>query len=386
MICVQNLIKKYGSNTALKDISFQIEEGKVYGFLGPNGAGKSTTMNIITGCLAASQGQVSVDGFDNFDEAKKAKGLIGYLPEQPPLYQDLTPLEYLTFVAEAKGLRSENAAAQVRSVMEETQIQDVANRLIKNLSKGYKQRVGIAQAMLGNPKYIILDEPTVGLDPLQIIEIRNLIRSLASDRTVILSSHILAEVEEVCDELIIIVGGRIAASGTIEEITKSLSGPGTLSVTAKREENLDESFFSGISGVAGIAQKEGRRPEEICFQLTVEDGCDIRKELFEKFCARGFTLLEMTAYVPNLEDVFIRLTETFSAEPEQEEEIEIELSPAAKEAADLLMQTKDEPALNGARNAETGANPVFESTGDVSLNDTERKGDSINENEEAAEK
>ena len=155
MICVQNLIKKYGSNTALKDISFQIEEGKVYGFLGPNGAGKSTTMNIITGCLAASQGQVSVDGFDNFDEAKKAKGLIGYLPEQPPLYQDLTPLEYLTFVAEAKGLRSENAAAQVRSVMEETQIQDVANRLIKNLSKGYKQRVGIAQAMLGNPKYII---------------------------------------------------------------------------------------------------------------------------------------------------------------------------------------------------------------------------------------
>lgn len=257
MICVQNLIKKYGSNTALKDISFQIEEGKVYGFLGPNGAGKSTTMNIITGCLAASQGQVSVDGFDNFDEAKKAKGLIGYLPEQPPLYQDLTPLEYLTFVAEAKGLHSENAAAQVRSVMEETQIQDVANRLIKNLSKGYKQRVGIAQAMLGNPKYIILDEPTVGLDPLQIIEIRNLIRSLASDRTVILSSHILAEVEEVCDELIIIVGGRIAASGTIEEITKSLSGPGTLSVTAKREENLDESFFSGISGVAGIAAEGG---------------------------------------------------------------------------------------------------------------------------------
>ena len=177
MICVQNLTKIYGNNTAVNNISFEVEEGKVYGFLGPNGAGKSTTMNMITGCLAATKGKVSIDGLDHFEDAKKAKALIGYLPEQPPLYFDLTPYEYLMFVGEAKGLKGEALSIQVKDVMEETQITDVSGRLIKNLSKGYKQRVGIAQAMLGNPKYIILDEPTVGLDPLQIIEIRKLIRS-----------------------------------------------------------------------------------------------------------------------------------------------------------------------------------------------------------------
>ncbi|MCI8589670.1 MAG: ABC transporter ATP-binding protein [Clostridiales bacterium] len=342
MICVQNLTKIYGNNTAVKDISFEIEEGKVYGFLGPNGAGKSTTMNMITGCLAATKGKVSIDGLDHFDEAKKAKAHIGYLPEQPPLYYDLTPYEYLMFVGEAKGLKAEALSRQVNEVMAETQITDVSGRLIKNLSKGYKQRVGIAQAMLGNPKYIILDEPTVGLDPLQIIEIRKLIRSLAKERTVILSSHILAEVQEVCDELIVIVGGRIAAKGTMEEIKKNLSGPSTVTVAAKSEPGVDESLFAGIDGVDSLqcSLGKGEQQNETHFHITVADGADIREAVFKRFCEKGFVLLEMTAYVPSLEDIFIRLTESCDEDPEPA--TEILLSPAAQEAADLLIQTGEE--------------------------------------------
>ncbi|MCI8332779.1 MAG: ABC transporter ATP-binding protein [Clostridiales bacterium] len=343
MICVQNLTKIYGNNTAVNNISFEIEEGKVYGFLGPNGAGKSTTMNMITGCLAATQGRVSVDGLDHFDDAKKAKALIGYLPEQPPLYFDLTPLEYLMFVGEAKGLRGEALAGQVKEVMEETQITDVSGRLIKNLSKGYKQRVGIAQAMLGNPKYIILDEPTVGLDPLQIIEIRKLIRSLAKERTVILSSHILAEVQEVCDELIVIIGGKIAAKGTIEDIKKNLSGPSTLTVAAKSEPGVDKSLFAGIDGIDTVqcSTQKGERQNETHFHITVADGADIREAVFKRFCEKGFVLLEMTAYVPSLEDIFIRLTESQTEGAGQEQEIEISLSPAAREAAILLTANEE---------------------------------------------
>ena len=200
MIEVKNLTKRYGNHTALSDLSFTIEKGQIYGFLGPNGAGKSTTMNIMTGCLAATSGQVTIGGYDIFEEADQAKRLIGYLPEQPPLYPDRTPKEYLTFVARAKKVPAKEITAQVQHVMQVTQITDVANRLIKNLSKGYKQRVGIAQAILGNPEVIILDEPTVGLDPKQIIEIRDLIQDLGKEHTVILSSHILSEVRAIPEE------------------------------------------------------------------------------------------------------------------------------------------------------------------------------------------
>ena len=211
MIEVNHLTKQYGDHTAVSDLSFTIEDGQIYGFLGPNGAGKSTTMNIMTGCLAATSGEVKIGGYDIFEESREAKRLIGYLPEQPPLYLDRTPREYLRFVGRAKGLSGKELAAQVEHVMSVTQTGDVADRLIKNLSKGYKQRVGIAQALLGNPKIIILDEPTVGLDPRQIIEIRDLIKSLGKEHTVILSSHILSEVQAVCQTILIISKGRLVA-------------------------------------------------------------------------------------------------------------------------------------------------------------------------------
>ena len=209
MISVEHLTKYYGDFLAVDDLSFEIEEGHVYGFLGPNGAGKSTTMNIMTGCLSATEGHVRIDGYDIFEEADKAKKLMGYLPEQPPLYMQETPAEYLRFVGEAKGLRGLGLNEQVEEVIRQTKIGEVRNRRISALSKGYRQRVGIAQALLGNPKVIILDEPTVGLDPIQIIEIRALIKELGQDHTVIFSSHILSEVQAICDQILMIANGGL---------------------------------------------------------------------------------------------------------------------------------------------------------------------------------
>lgn len=268
MIEVKNLCKDYGTNgaqRAVDNLSFSIEPGHVYGFLGPNGAGKSTTMNILTGCLAATSGQVAIDGFDIYEDAKEAKSHIGYLPEQPPLYLDMTVREYLNFVAGAKGVRKETRSEHLAAIMALTQIEDVENRLIKNLSKGYRQRVGIAQALVGNPEIIILDEPTVGLDPKQIIEIRELIKELGKEHTVILSSHILSEVRSVCDRLLIIAKGKLVADDTpealeakyapksFEEIFLELTGeapmPGEVPAApalqeAGREEGEDESNLS----------------------------------------------------------------------------------------------------------------------------------------------
>lgn len=312
MIEVKNLTKKYGENTAVSNISFNIEEGKVYGLLGPNGAGKSTTMNIITGCLSATDGSVTVDGADICDDAKKAKRSIGYLPEIPPLYNDLTPLEYLTFVAEAKGLKRSAVQDDVERVMQETQITDVSERIIKNLSKGYRQRVGIAQALIGDPAYIILDEPTVGLDPLQIIEIRKLIRSLSKNRTVILSSHILAEVQEVCDEIIIISHGKIAACGTEKELRNSISDMNKLTVTTKADGAPGREIFSGIEGITDISESESCG--EKTFTLTYEKDTDIRENVYLAFCSSEKVLLALTANIPTLEDLFLKLT---SDEPEK---------------------------------------------------------------------
>ena len=262
MIEVKHLCKRYGEHVAVDDLSFTIENGHVYGFLGPNGAGKSTTMNILTGCLAATSGTVSIDGFDIFEDAAEAKSRIGYLPEIPPLYQDMTVREYLTFVAKAKGVgrktqtrasRAEVKAAlhtQLAAAMAVTQIEDVADRLIKNLSKGYKQRVGIAQALLGGPEIIILDEPTVGLDPKQIIEIRDLIRALGKEHTVILSSHILSEVRSICDRLLIIAGGKLVADDTPEHLEQRYA-PMTfeeifLELTGEMSEEQEQAIADGI--------------------------------------------------------------------------------------------------------------------------------------------
>ena len=227
MIEVSNLTKKYGDHVAVNNLSFTMKDGRIYGFLGPNGAGKSTTMNIITGCLAATAGDVKIGGFDIFEEPEKAKAKFGYLPELPPLYTGRTPREYLRFVAEAKRVPKAEIKDEINRVMEKAGISDVADRLIGNLSKGYKQRVGIAQALLGNPDIIILDEPTVGLDPLQIIEIRDLIKSLGGEHTVVLSSHILSEVQAVCDEVIVISEGSLIANDTIENLKERFKGANT---------------------------------------------------------------------------------------------------------------------------------------------------------------
>ena len=251
MIEVKNLCKNYGAIPAVRDVSFTVEKGKIYGFLGPNGAGKSTTMNMITGCLAPTSGQVLVDGCDIYDEAVEAKKRIGYLPELPPLYTDMTPLEYLEFVGRAKKIGRDELYEKIEEVMKKTGILDVADRLIRNLSKGFRQRVGIAQAILGDPEYIILDEPTVGLDPLQIIEVRELIVSLKEDHAVILSSHILQEISAVCDYVIMISRGKVVASDDID----SLVG----------EDDTLENVFINLAGesldagAAYAAQKELER-------------------------------------------------------------------------------------------------------------------------------
>ena len=250
MITVEHLTKRYGDFTAVDDISFTIGEGHIYGFLGPNGAGKSTTMNIMTGCLAATSGEVKIDGYDIFEQARQAKQCIGYLPEIPPLYTDETPREYLRFVAEAKGIAGKEIPGEVDRVIGEAGLTQMQERLIRNLSKGYRQRVGIAQALLGNPRYIILDEPTVGLDPLQIIEIRDLIRQLGQKHTVILSSHILSEVQAICESVLIIAHGKLVAFDTPQNLERRLAENNRLTITAECGEEQLRAILDGTEAVA----------------------------------------------------------------------------------------------------------------------------------------
>ena len=261
MIEVRHLSKRYGTHLAVDDLSFSIDRGVVYGFLGPNGAGKSTTMNIMTGCLGATEGEVLIDGHNVAEEPMEAKKHIGYLPELPPLYGDMTPEEYLRFVARAKGLRREESARQIETVMEKTRIADVRKRLIRNLSKGYRQRVGIAQALLGNPEVIILDEPTVGLDPAQIIEIRELIRELGKEHTLVLSSHILSEVQAVCDSILILSKGRLVACDTAENLTKLMRGRENLRLLTRAEEETIRPIVEKVDGVESLAFAEEGRPD-----------------------------------------------------------------------------------------------------------------------------
>lgn len=310
MIEVNHLCKRYGNHTAVWDLSFHIEKGQIYGFLGPNGAGKSTTMNIMTGCLAATSGQVRIGGFDIFEDAQQAKKLIGYLPEQPPLYLDRTPREYLTFVARAKGIRESDIPNQLAHVMAVTQIQDVADRLIKNLSKGYKQRVGIAQAILGDPEVIILDEPTVGLDPRQITEIRELIQQLGKDHTVILSSHILSEVQAVCQTILIISKGKLVACDSPENLERLFAGTATVNLVVEAPEKNIRGILQDISGLVEIHTKS---MEDGCCQVQVElEGHDDRKacrDLFFAFSRANCPILQMSVAKASLEDIFLELTQ-----------------------------------------------------------------------------
>ena len=314
MIEIDHLTKRYGSHTALSDLSLTVEPGQIYGFLGPNGAGKSTTMNIMTGCLAATEGTVRIDGYDIFEEPAKAKALIGYLPEQPPVYPDMTPLEYLDFVARAKGVDRSARQSQLDRAMEVTQIQGVKDRLIKNLSKGYKQRVGIAQALLGEPHVIILDEPTVGLDPIQIIEIRDLIQALGEEHTVILSSHILSEVRAVCRQIMILSRGRLVASDTPDNLEKLFAGTATLELTIKGGEEAVR------AALAPFAEKLTCQPEEegrlrVCLESQPSD--ELSERVFYACAGANLPILRMDQKKASLEDVFLELT---AADPEQTEE------------------------------------------------------------------
>lgn len=320
MITVEHLTKRYGDFTAVSELSFEIEEGHVYGFLGPNGAGKSTTMNIMAGCLSATEGHVRIDGHDIFEEPNKAKRLMGYLPEQPPLYMNETPLEYLRFVGEAKGIRGRELARQIGIAIEQTRLGDVQNRLIARLSKGYRQRVGIAQALLGNPKVIILDEPTVGLDPIQIIEIRDLIRQLGREHTVILSSHILSEVQTICEKVLIIAKGKLVAFDEPKNLEKLLMASNTVSFVTEAETGEVDEILKEIEEVSHweIKMLEDKRLG-VEVQIDSKAAYDICRSIFLAFAEKKKVLLELTSKKANLEDVFIELTEGESPEARTEE-------------------------------------------------------------------
>lgn len=327
MIEIEHLTKRYGAHTAVSDLSFQVEQGQIYGFLGPNGAGKSTTMNIMTGCLSATEGHVRIEGYDIFDQPDKAKRLIGYLPEQPPLYMNETPEEYLRFVGEAKGLRGEALERQMDDVIGQTGIGAVAHRRISALSKGYKQRVGIAQALLGNPKAVILDEPTVGLDPIQIVEIRDLIKELGRTHTVIFSSHILSEVQAICDQIIMIAHGKLAAFDTPENLEKQLLASNELVLTAEADEEALAGLLAGMEFISAAEMEragEGRTTARI--RMDCGDVYEASRAVFFAFAQRGVPLLELTPKKASLEDIFLELAEDggTAAEPAAGAELETE--------------------------------------------------------------
>ena len=319
MIEVRNLVKKYGNHLAVDHLNFTVESGQIYGFLGPNGAGKSTTMNIMTGYLGATEGEVLINGHNILDEPEAAKHFIGYLPEMPPLYVDMKVREYLTFVAELKKIPKAEREDQIDKVIDMVQLKDVEERLIRNLSKGYKQRVGLAQAILGFPEIIILDEPTVGLDPKQIIEIRQLIRELAKEHTVILSSHILAEIQEVCDYIMIISKGHLVASDTPENLEKTLSNQRQTELVAKGEMETVQQILESLEGLQNVEVTEGKEEGTTHAVFTSEQGTDSREAMFYAFAEAKCPLLQIVDSQTSLEDVFLELTKGNENQKEEEE-------------------------------------------------------------------
>lgn len=310
MIEVRNLTKKYGDNIAVKNLNFTVEKGRICGLLGPNGAGKTTTMNIITGYLATGEGDVIIDGHDILEEPEEARACIGYLPEIPPLYPEMTVREYLCFAAELKRIPKKDRIRAVEEAEEMLKIEDVSERLIKNLSKGYRQRVGFAQAILGMPEILILDEPTVGLDPKQIIEIRGLIKKLGEDHTIILSSHILSEVSEICDHVMILSGGRLIASGTPDELMKMMEPEKTLRLTIKADESTAKGIADGLEDVDDYEVSGSEEDGTVTVSVKYDGEKDLRESVSAAFAAGGCTILSMNEERASLEDVFLELTET----------------------------------------------------------------------------
>lgn len=324
MIEVKNLVKKYGDHKAVDHLSFHVDKGQIYGFLGPNGAGKSTTMNIMTGYIASTEGEVIIAGHNILEEPEEAKKHIGYLPELPPLYMDMTVAEYLKFASELKKIPKAERKDQVESIMQMVGIENMKNRLIKNLSKGYRQRVGLAQAILGYPEIIILDEPTVGLDPKQIIEIRDLIKRLSKNHTIILSSHILSEVSAVCDYVMIINHGKLVASDTTENLSKMTLGSNTLELEIRGNKEKIEEILKQIEQIREYEWKQSQEnnSEEngiVALSISTEEKIDIREDIFFKMADAGFPILKMQSTKVSLEDIFLELTENENSENDRME-------------------------------------------------------------------
>lgn len=308
MIKISHLVKNYGSFCAVDDISFEVERGEVVGFLGPNGAGKSTTMNILTGYLSSTSGSVSIGGVDILDDPLNAKRLIGYLPEQPPLYPDMTVDEYLSFAYDLKGCVL-SKSKHIEEICSVVKIGEVRNRLIKNLSKGYRQRVGIAQALIGNPPVVIFDEPTIGLDPKQIIEIRNLIRTLGKEHTVILSTHILQEVQAVCDRIVIINKGKIVADELTENISRAVENTRRFNVKISGPQRDVLSVVRNLSGVTYAEVLAARDGDAYTYMIESEPGIDIRKKLFWTMAEKKWPIVGLEALGLSIEDIFIAVVD-----------------------------------------------------------------------------
>lgn len=330
MIEVKNLVKRYGNHTAVNDLSFTVDKGQVLGFLGPNGAGKSTTMNIITGYISATEGTVTVNGVDVYEEPEAVKKMIGYLPEQPPLYPDMTVREYLDFIADIKKVKKSQKLKMLGDVMEATKITHMSERLIKHLSKGYKQRVGLAQAIMGYPELIILDEPTVGLDPKQIIEIRELIHELSKNHTVILSSHIMQEVSAVCDIVMIIDKGRLVLVDKPENLSARLGVTGMMKLIVKGDKETILTALNQLEGINKVEEQEENEDGMVHLTLYSREEDDIREAVFYAMSKANTPILEMQTVRMSLEDVFLKVTN-------QEEE-------ASKDLVEDLEEEKEEKA------------------------------------------
>lgn len=309
MITVKNVCKKYGSFVAVDNISFEINDDEIIGLLGPNGAGKSTTMNMLTGFIEPTSGEILINGFNISKKSKKAKANIGYMPENVPLYKDLTVKEFINYMAELKYVKGKDKKNMVSDIMAKTNLTDVQNKLIKNLSRGYKQRVSMAGALVGNPKILILDEPTVGLDPKQITEIRDLIKSLAKDHTIIISSHILSEISQMCEKVIILNKGKLIAIDTPENLENKVSKNNVILVTVEDSENKIKNVVKEIPEITEIKLIKKNDDNTIQYSLTAKENSDIRKIVFEKFAKEGITIFELKKSETTLEDAFIDLIE-----------------------------------------------------------------------------
>ncbi|MBB2181973.1 ATP-binding cassette domain-containing protein [Lachnospiraceae bacterium MD1] len=354
MIEVKNLVKRYGNHIAVDHLSFTVEKGQILGFLGPNGAGKSTTMNIITGYISATEGTVTVNGHDVYEEPEEVKRMIGYLPEFPPLYPDMTIREYLNFVADIKKVSKSEKKQMVEEVMEATMITPMANRLIKHLSKGYKQRVGLAQAIMGYPELIILDEPTVGLDPKQIIEIRELIKNLSKNHTVILSSHIMQEVSAVCDTIMIIDKGKLILQDKPENLSARMGATGGIRLSVKGDKETIRNTLGSIDRILSIEELPAVEEGVYEFSISCNENEDIREDVFYAMCKSNTPILEMKSIRMSLEDIFLKVTNNYEnsiTSEENDKMIESEMGEAPDEnsasEAEQVNMTEEEKSDAG---------------------------------------